>query len=914
MTGSIASYSQFDIAGNVVKAIDGRGYFTTIQYDDRFGTPDGNARLNAAPLELSSVSQVSYALPTLVTNALGHTAYSQFDYYLGAPVDGEDANAVVASGYYSDALDRPTKVLRAVGTSVANQTTFIYDDTNRTVTTNSDFDSLNDATPIKSQTLYDGLGRTTETRQYEGGTNYIAVQTQYDALGRAFKTSNPFRPWLSETAVWATSAFDVLGRVISVTTPDNAVVATSYSGNTVTVTDQAGKKRKSVTDGLGRLTQIYEDPTALNYSTTYAYDVLDNLTTVTQGLAQPRTFTYDSLKRLKTATNPESGTITYSYDNNGNLLTKLDARSITTTYVYDALNRNTTVNYSNTTANPDLTRTYDGATSGIGRLWASYAGGTETVGATVEHAKIQNYDALGRPLDQRQRYKTTSVWSAEYRTQRTYKVGGSVATQTYPSGRTVTYAYDAAGHTSSFTGNLGDGVNRNYATAITYSPFGGMTKEQFGTTTTLYNKLQYNVRGQLWDIRVSTTLDVNGTWNRGALQLFYDQTYSYGGSGTDNNGNVLAAKTYRPLDELSSTWSISTDYYAYDQLNRLKSVTEHHVTNSTPDTQVLAQFNTYDRNGNRTIDAAQSWGGVNEKQFTVTPANNRLGVPVGQTGTMTYDAAGNLTVDTYSGSAVTRVYDADNRMTSETQAGSVVVGVYTYNADGQRVRRKVGGVETWQIYGMEGELLAEYAANAAVTSPQKEYGYRNGQLLITAEPAAVIKWLVSDHLGTPRIIIDLTGSRANVKRHDYLPFGEELLSGTGGTNVGRQTTRRATKQDIRTARKIVGDGIRNNLRQLIGGTLEIIEKLQQWYSTQCDGEWEHQYGVTINTVDNPGWIVSIDLTGTELHNVNMEKYQQDLGENNWIFCEIRDQTFMGSGDPSKLGAILEHFLNLLPED
>jgi hypothetical protein len=84
----------------------------------------------------------------------------------------------------------------------------------------------------------------------------------------------------------------------------------------------------------------------------------------------------------------------------------------------------------------------------------------------------------------------------------------------------------------------------------------------------------------------------------------------------------------------------------------------------------------------------------------------------------------------------TRANDAENRMTKETQANSVVAGDYTYNADGQRVRRKINGVETWQIYGMDGELLAEYAANAAVTSPQKEYGYRNGQLLITAEASS----------------------------------------------------------------------------------------------------------------------------------------------------------------------------------
>ena len=87
--------------------------------------------------------------------------------------------------------------------------------------------------------------------------------------------------------------------------------------------------------------------------------------------------------------------------------------------------------------------------------------------------------------------------------------------------------------------------------------------------TAIYHKLQYNVRGQLWDTRVGTGLSGNSDWNRGALQSFYDQSYSYGGTGADNNGNVLASKHYRPLDELSSTYTISTDYYLYDSLNRL---------------------------------------------------------------------------------------------------------------------------------------------------------------------------------------------------------------------------------------------------------------------------------------------------------------------------------------------------------
>jgi RHS repeat-associated protein len=56
----------------------------------------------------------------------------------------------------------------------------------------------------------------------------------------------------------------------------------------------------------------------------------------------------------------------------------------------------------------------------------------------------------------------------------------------------------------------------------------------------------------------------------------------------------------------------------------------------------------------------------------------------------------------------------------------------------------------------------------------------SGNLSDGSGATTTINWLVSDHLGTPRIILDQTGSLANLKRHDYLPFGEELFTGTGG--------------------------------------------------------------------------------------------------------------------------------------
>jgi RHS repeat-associated protein len=54
-----------------------------------------------------------------------------------------------------------------------------------------------------------------------------------------------------------------------------------------------------------------------------------------------------------------------------------------------------------------------------------------------------------------------------------------------------------------------------------------------------------------------------------------------------------------------------------------------------------------------------------------------------------------------------------------------------------------------------------------------------------AAGAGRLEWVVTDQLGTPRMIIDRTGSLSGVKRHDYLPFGEEIGAGVGGRTAGQ---------------------------------------------------------------------------------------------------------------------------------
>ncbi|HKP38669.1 MAG TPA: hypothetical protein VJT71_17555, partial [Pyrinomonadaceae bacterium] len=711
--------------GNLATTTDARGKTTSFFYDDS-----------------------THALPTRVVvdpqnNTGTQTTLTTYDYSTGVVTSTTDANNNVSNIYYTnyllnsiDPFGRPGLIKGPSVNGSRHNTKTFYNDAGRNVTVLSDLNAEGDGL-LKSEVFSDELGRAIESRQYETASAFIAVRKTYDTPNRLSRTSNPFRA--GETVVWTTTIMDVLGRVIEVKTPDNAVVSTAYDANFTTVTDQAGKVRRSMVDGLGRLIRVDEPnssgslgtTTSPNQPTSYDYDVLGNLRHVYQA-TQTRTFTYDALSRLRSADNPEngapgipdSGKISYNYDDNGNLSQKVDPRflpntqtHITTSYVYDALNRVTLRSYNDGT--PAVTYTYDTLTqNGKGRL--------ASVSSSVSAYSYSGYDATGRVLGGSQ-----TIGSQTYAMSYGYDLAGHVSAMTYPSGRTVTNAYDTAGRLDSFTGTLGDGASRNYATGIKYSLFGGLSREQFGTNAAIYHTRQYNIRGQLYDVRASTLNDT-GDWNRGAIVNYYSLVnYGFGLSGTDNNGNVHIQQTWIPNDDAISGSSFMQQNYAYDSLNRLTSVTEYQ--NGT--TQTGSQTFGYDRWGNRTSSSA-SGTGISVKQFSVNPANNRLGVPSGQAGAMSYDNAGNLTTDTYSGSAVTRAYDAENRMTSELQANNYQAGTYSYDGDGRRIKRLVGGTETWQVYGLGGELLAEYAANAAPANPQKEYGYRNGELLITAEASA----------------------------------------------------------------------------------------------------------------------------------------------------------------------------------
>ena len=83
--------------------------------------------------------------------------------------------------------------------------------------------------------------------------------------------------------------------------------------------------------------------------------------------------------------------------------------------------------------------------------------------------------------------------------------------------------------------------------------------------------------------------------------------------------------------------------------------------------------------------------------------------------------------------------------------------------------------------------------------------------------------------------------------------------------------------------------------------------LQAWYSMQCDGDWEHGHGVSIETLDNPGWRVRIDLAGTAARDRPLDPIESHRSEHDWLVVRLDGSTFEAACGPLNLGEALHTF-------
>lgn len=731
----VQTHAQYDNFGNLRKSWDANGNLTETVYSSTYAYAYPTSVITPVP-----DSTGTYGSSTAFTTS------RTYDYGSGLALTATDANSQTTTMEYDDPLLRPTKVTAPNGAESVIEYGAGTSPSTRWVKVKSQIDATNWK---EGYTWFDGLGRNIRSQSIDTESGDVFTMTCYDALSRVLKISNPFQSYSSQSCSttsgmeWRSNTFDITGRLWKITTPDSAVVEATYGlsttgsaiGTAITVADQAGKLRRSITNALGELIRVDEPnssnvlgaTSSPNQDTSYTYDPLNNPTTVTQG-SQTRTFAYDALKRLKQAVNPESGTIDYTYDANGNLATKTDARSITTTYTYDTLNRVTLRDYSDST--PDVTYYYDNLTNAKGKL--------KKVTSSVSTTEYTGYDILGRVTAHKQ---TTD--GNDYTTAYTYNLGGALIEETYPSGRVVKNVLDNNGDLEIVQSKKNSSAGYwNYAENFTFNPAGAVTSLQLGNGH--WESTTFNSRLQPTQIALGTT---------GTSTLAYDLlklNYTYGT--TANNGNVLTQTITVPTVGVNTGFE-AVQTYTYDSLNRINDAVESVTPTGGSASQSWEQTFTYDRYGNRRFDEANtsmpaSFSNPAVSNPTISTSTNRL-----TSSGYTYDNAGNMTTDA-GGQSYT--YDAENKMVTASNGGGTI-GQYYYDGDGKRIKKGVpgSGETTIFVYDAAGKQVAEYSTIVETANAQVAY-------------------LTNDHLGSPRINTDQNG--AVITRHDYHPFGEAIYT------------------------------------------------------------------------------------------------------------------------------------------
>ncbi len=696
-----------------------------------------------------------HAFPIKVTSAVpdptntngSNTAFettATFNTTTGLPLTTTDANGLETRIEYDAATLRPlnTKTFYQ-NTQVGGMSETIYHDepNNYWVKNRTQIDTDKWAESI---TYFDGLGRTYKAEEVNSEGN-IFVEKEFDQDGRVSRVTNPFRT--GETKIWTTNVYDEASRIKEVILPDGAKVKTDYGvstasgliGVTKTITDQAGKKRKGISDALGRMVRVIEDPDGQNLNTDYVFDTLGNLRKTIQD-EQNRYFTYDSLGRLLRAKQPEQEvntalalpnpdavtghnqwSVAYEYDDNGNITKTTDARGVYVQGTYDNFNRLKTRDYSDAT--PDVSFYYDGR--GLPSIPNLSKGKTTKVTSSVSENRYTSFDNFGRLLTSEQ-----ITDGQTYQSSFQFDAFGKLLSETYPSGRTVKFDYNTDGDVSSVWGTVGS-QNRLYANAMSYNSSGAIERLRLGNGK--WETTAYNNRMQVTEIGLG-----NSATDKSLLKL----EYGYG-TNTQNNGSLRSQKI--SFSGLSQPFEQT---YAYDDLNRLLSATE-----TVNGSQTWKQTFTYDRYGNRRFDAANTTTLAASNNVTnpqIDTATNRFSANQGYT----YDKTGSVTLDAENKRFV---YDAENHQKeffAPTNNTNTPDATYHYDGNGKRVK-KISSTETVIfVYDGAGQLVAEYSTQLSET-PQVSY-------------------LTSDHLGSPRVITDGLGKV--IARHDYSAFGDETFT------------------------------------------------------------------------------------------------------------------------------------------
>jgi len=362
---------------------------------------------------------------------------------------------------------------------------------------------------------YDARGRLVSVTQGTGTVARTAALT-YNAQGQLASITDP----LGRTTLYQ---YDLAGRVTQQTLPDNRTIGYSYDANgNVTAITPPGRPNHAFSYTPVDLEQQYTPPSLLPLppagegggegSTSYAYNLDKQITTITRPDGQLINFTYDAGGRLSSLTAPTGAT----------------------SYAYDAAGR---LQSLNTTAGANLSYTYDGALPL-----------TETISGTIAGSVARSYNNDFRPAS--------------------LSVNGAAVPFSYDADGLLTRAGSLSLTRDPASGFLTATTLGNVSTSQSYTPFGEL--QTLAATVAgsaayrsdfVYDKSSRviekseTLQGQTQSDRYAYSYDAVGRLVAVSKNGASVSSYSYDANGnrtssSNSGGNVTA--TYDQQDRLTS--------------------------------------------------------------------------------------------------------------------------------------------------------------------------------------------------------------------------------------------------------------------------------------------------------------------------------------------------------------------------
>jgi RHS repeat-associated protein len=732
---SISFGADNTLRGNVTESYSS-GIYNRIQYDIT-GTPaliqdSTQGQVALTPAEGSNNTLIGLFVPNGNEN-LG----MQIKYEAGKAAVVTRPNGNVATHSY-DSSGRKTMSMESCGRMIS----YAYSNGPSTVTTSSN--------GRWKKVTHGGFGQRVRSETGDASGTSACVLHTYEPvanapLGKLGKTSLPHAA--NSEPQWVNYHYDDLGRKISEDMPRTGVPKIlSYRGNSVTITDPAGRWKKALHNGRGQLVKLIT-PNADGNSqleTQYSYNTLGNLTSVTmpRGTAtQKRSFQYDAGGRIVMAKHAESGPKTTSYNPDGTLASLTDAKGQKHIYRRDsykrvsslarfdaknALEPNSSYSFYHD-SNP-----FDPAFSQNtqGRLAAVQWGTSNSSPGLV--TEMYSYNSTGDVVKKRLQVNRGGK-IAHLDLLLSYDKECRLASLSYPSGGpALSYSYDSLGR---LNGVVSETESESIVDNVKYDAVGHLTSMRILAR----EEKQYLVQNYLYDARnrlqrlIAAPSD--STANTATLP-YVDLEYSY----KPDDGKLLSETDHIAGNAVS---------YAYDNHGR--------IVNAESSDAAWGLDYTYDDFGNRTSQTpTKGQGPSHEVQHD--PVTNWM-----LSDDTSYDANGNIVMLPY----LRMSYDASNRLI---QLDSLS-GTENYGYDHQNLRiwKRTAARETFSFYHGT-KRIADYSLE---TDALGNIAFRHRQSYIYFGHRKVQSGgevVVIDRLGATRGWSNKHGAG----RASYFPFGEKI--------------------------------------------------------------------------------------------------------------------------------------------